>query len=70
MIRDDVKIIVTPTGVSLKEALTEEVVKALNEEASLYKSNDHVPESLYHPSGKESRRTRRMLELRKRKGRL
>ncbi len=70
MIRDDAKIIVTPTGVSLKEALTEEVVKALNEEASLYKSIDHVPESLYHPSGKESRRTRRMLELRKRKGRL
>lgn len=70
MIRDDVKIIVTPTGVSLKEALTEEVVKALNEEASLYKSIDHVPESLYPPSGKESRRTRRMLELRKRKGRL
>lgn len=36
MIRDDVKIIITPTGVSLKEALTEEVVKALNEEASIY----------------------------------
>lgn len=70
MIRDAAKIIVTQTGVSLKEALTEEVVKALNEEASLYKSIDHVPESLYHPSGKESRRTRRMLELRKRKGRL
>lgn len=30
MIRDDVKIIVTPTGVSLKEALTKEEVKALN----------------------------------------
>lgn len=70
MIRDDAKIIVTPTGVSFKEASIEEVVKALNEEASLYKSIDHVPESLYHPSGKESRRTRRMLELRKRKGRL
>lgn len=70
MIRDDAKIIVTQTGVSFKEASIEEVVKALNEEASLYKSNDHVPESLYHPSGKESRRTRRMLELRKRKGRL
>ena len=55
---------------SLSLALIEEVVKALNEEASLYKSIDHVPESLYHPSGKESRRTRRMLELRKRKGRL
>lgn len=70
MIRDDAKIIVTQTGVSLKEALTEEVIKALNEEASLYKSNDYIPESLYHPSGKENRRTRRMLELRKRKGRL
>lgn len=70
MIRDDAKIIVTPTGVSFKEASIEEVVKALNEEASLYKSIDHVPESLYHTSGKERRRTRRMLELRKRKGRL
>ena len=29
MIRDDVKIIVTPNGVSLKEALNKEVVKAL-----------------------------------------
>ena len=70
MIRDDAKIIVTTTGVSFKEASIEEVVKELNEEASLYKSNDHVPDSLYYPSGKESRRTRRMLELRKRKGRL
>ena len=39
-------------------------------EAILYKSNDHVPDSLYYPSGKEIRRNRRMLELRKRKGRL
>lgn len=70
MIRDNVKIIVTPTGVSFKEASIEEVVKALNKEDILYKSNDHVPESLYHPSGNESRRTRRMLELRKRKRRL
>ena len=70
MIRDDAKIIVTTTGVSFKEASIEEVVKALNEEASLYKSNDHVPDSLYYPSGKEIRRNRRMLELRKRKGRL
>ena len=70
MIRDDAKIIVTPAGVSLKEALIKEVVKALNKEARIYKSNDHVPESLYHPSGKESRRTRRMLELRERKDRL
>lgn len=72
MIRDDAKIIVTPTGVSLKEALTEEVVKALNEEASIY-MNYEFPEIKLAgnpPSGKESRRTRRMLELRKRKGRL
>ena len=73
MIRDDAKIIVTPTGVSLKEALTEEeVVKALNEEASIYK-NYEIPEVKLGgnpPSGKESRRTRRMLELRKRKGRI
>ena len=69
---DDAKIIVTPTGVSLKEALTEEVVKALNEEASNY-MNYGIPEIKLvgnPPSGKKRRRTRRMLELRKRKGRL
>ena len=72
MIRDEAKIIVTPTGVSLKEALTEEVVKALNEEAYIY-MNYEIPEVKLvgnPPSGKENRRTRRMLELRKRKGRL
>ena len=72
MIRDEVKIIVTPTGVSLKEALTKEVVKALNEEASIYR-NYEIPEIKLGgipPSGKESRRTRRMLELRRKKGRL
>ena len=72
MIRDDAKIIVTPTGVSLKEALIEEVVKALNEEASIYR-NYEIPEIKLGgnpPSGKESRRTRRMLELRRKKGRL
>ena len=71
MIRDDVKIIVTPTGVSLKEALTEEVVKALNE-ASIYKNYEISEVKLVGnpPSGKESRRTRRMLELRRKKGRL
>jgi len=69
MIRDDAKIIVTQNGVSLKEALTKEVVKALNKEASIYM----IPEVKLGgnpPSGKESRRTRRMLELRKRKGRI
>lgn len=72
MIRDNVKIIVTPTGVSLEEVLTKEVVKALNEEASIYKNYEIQEVKLCGnpPSGKESRRTRRMLELRKRKGRL
>lgn len=72
MIRDDAKIIVTQTGVSLKEALTKEVVKALDKEASIY-MNYEIPEVKLAgnpPSGKEIRRTRRMLELRKRKGRL
>lgn len=72
MIRDAAKIIVTPTGILLKEALIKEVVKALNEEASNY-MNYGIPEIKLcgnPPSGKESRRTRRMLELRKRKGRL
>ena len=72
MIRDDAKIIVTPTGISLKEALTKEVVKALNEEALNYINYD-IPEVKLGgnpPSGKENRRIRRMLELRKRKGRL
>lgn len=69
MIRDDAKIIVTPTGI-IDEALSDEYLEKLNEEARLYRGNDHIPESLYYPCGKESRRTRRMLELRKRKGRL
>lgn len=43
MIRDDAKIIVTQTGVSLKEALTKEVVKALDKEASIY-MNYEIPE--------------------------
>ena len=73
MIRDDAKIIVTPTGVSLKEVLTKEVVKALNEKAHIYKDYDSIPQLKLvdnPPSGKERRRTRRMLELKKRKGRL
>lgn len=72
MIRDNAKIIVTPTGVSLIEDLTKEVVKKLSEDASNY-MNYEIPEVKLGgnpPSGKESRRTRRMLELRKRKGRL
>lgn len=72
MIRDGAKIIVTQNGVSLKEALTKEVVKALNKEASIYMNYEISEVKLggNPPSGKENRRTRRMLELRKRKGRL
>ena len=69
MIRDDAKIILTPTGI-IDEPLSDEYLEKLNEEGRLYRSNEHIPENHFHPSGKESRRTRRMLELRKRKGRL
>ena len=69
---EDINVVVTSSGVSLKEALTEEVVKALNEEASIYMNYEISEVKLggNPPTGKESRRTRRMLELRKRKGRL
>ena len=69
---EGVNIVVTSSGVSLEETLIKEVVKALNEEASNY-MNYEIPEVKLGgnpPSGKESRRTRRMLELRERKGRL
>ena len=69
---EDVNVVVTSSGVSLKEALTEEVVKAVNEEAYIY-MNYEIPEIKLGgnpPSGKENRRTRRMQELRRKKGRL
>lgn len=69
MIRDDAKDIVTPTGVSLKEALTSEEINAINE-AHIY-MNYEIPEIKLGgnpPSGKERRRARRMLELKKKKG--
>ena len=72
MIRDDAKIIVIPTCVSLKEALTSEEINAINE-AHIYRDYDsiaHLKLAGNPPSGKEIRRTRRMLELRKRKGRI
>lgn len=72
MIRDDAKITVTSTCVLLKEALTSEEINAINE-AHIYRGYDCIPNLKFAgnpPSGKESRRTRRMLELRKRKGRL
>ena len=69
MIRDDAKIIITPTSVLLKEALTSEEIN----EAHSYRGSDCIPQLKYAgnpPSGKENRRTRRMLELRKRPNRL
>ena len=72
MIRDDAKIIVTQTEVSLKEALTSEEINAINE-AHMYRGNDCIPHLKLAgnpPSGKENRRTRRMLELKRKKGRL
>lgn len=67
MIRDDAKIIVTQTGVSLKEALTKEVVKALDKEASIY-MNYEIPEVKLggNPtSGKERRRLEECWNLEK-----
>ena len=65
----DINVVVTSSGL-VEEALSDEYLEKLNEEARLYRSNEHIPENHFYPSGKESRRTRRMLELRKRKGRL
>ena len=70
---EGVNIVVTSSGVSLEETLIKEVVKALNEEAYLYKGYDDIPQLKLAdnpPSGKENRRTRRRSELRKKKGRL
>lgn len=66
---EDVNIVVTSSGL-VEEALSDEYLEKLSKEVHLYRSNDHNPYNLYHPSGKERRRTRRMLELRKRKGRI
>ena len=69
---EDVNTVVTSSVVSLEEALTKEVVKAVNKEAHIY-MNYEIPEIKLGgnpPSGKENRRTRRRSELRKKKGRL
>ena len=69
---EDVNVVVTSSGVSLEEALTKEVVKAVNKEAHIY-MNYEIPEIKLGgnpPSGKENRRTRRRQELRRKKGRL
>lgn len=69
MIRDAAKIIVTQTAVSL---MTSEEINAINE-AHIYRDYESIPHLQLAgnpPSGKASRRASRMLELRKRKGRL
>ena len=56
MIRDVAKIIVTQTGVSLKEALTSEEINAINE-AHIYRDYESIPHLQLAgnpPSGKES----------------
>ena len=69
---EDVNVVVTSSGVSLKEALTREEINAINE-AHIYRDYDSIPHFKLAgnpPSGKENRRTRRRSELRKKKGRL
>lgn len=70
---EDVNMIVNSSGVIIEAPLSDEYLEKLNEEAHLYKEYNDIPQLKFAgnpPSGKENRRTRRMLELRKRKGRL
>ena len=69
---ENVKAVITLSGL-VEEALSDRYLEKLNEEAHIYKDYDSIPQLKLvdnPPSGKENRRTRRMLELRKRKGRL
>lgn len=69
---EDVKAVITSSSL-VEEALSDEYLEKLIEEAHLYRKYDCIQQLKYAgnpPSGKERRRTRRMLELRKRKGRL
>lgn len=69
---ENVNVIVTSSSLVLGKLLAKYTEK-LNEEAHIYKDYDNIPQLKLadNPlSGKENRRTRRMLELRKRKGRL
>lgn len=43
---EDINVVVTSSGVSLEETLIKEVVKALNEEAHLYKGYDDIQKEL------------------------
>lgn len=69
---ENVKAVITSSGL-VEEALSDGYLEKLNEEAHIYKDYDSIPQLKLvdnPPSGKENRRTRRMLELKKRKGRL
>nr|DAO16872.1 MAG TPA: hypothetical protein [Crassvirales sp.] len=69
---EDVNVVVTSSGLVVGE-LHDKYIEKLKEEAYIYRDYDKIPQLKYAgnpPSGKENRRTRRMLELRKRKGRL
>ena len=69
---ENVNVVVISSGLVVGE-LSDEYLEKLNEEAHIYKNYDNIPQLKLAdnpPSGKERRRTRRMLELRKRKGRL
>lgn len=65
----NVDVVVTSSSL-VEEALSNKYLERLNEEAHAYNNIPHLKLADNPPSGKEKRRTRRMLELRKRKGRL
>lgn len=65
----NVDVVVTSSSL-VEEALSNEYLERLNEEAHAYNNITHLKLADNPPSGKEKRRTRRMLKLRKRKGRL
>lgn len=67
---EDVNVIVSSSSLVIESPLSDEYLKKLEEEAKQYRSDEHILERPYYTSGKERRRTRRMLELRKKKGRL
>lgn len=66
---ENVDVVVTSSSL-VEEALSNEYLEKLNEEAHAYNNIPHLKLADNPPSGKEKRRTGRMLELRKRKGRL
>ena len=70
---EDINVVVNSSGVVIEAPLSDEYLEKLNEEAHLYRDYNNIPQLKFAgnpPSGKENRRTRRMLELRRKKGRL